>query len=121
MQLYLPAPQSQPPYSRVLVKAASDPLELIPLVEREVLAIDPHQPIADVGTLGELTASWVAVERVTATLLSIFAVLAMALAGVGIVSMLPVPGLRYALFAIIALASVYGLYRRWLATAGTAA
>ncbi|HEY9285584.1 MAG TPA: ABC transporter permease, partial [Pyrinomonadaceae bacterium] len=57
---------------------------LAPLMRREVLAVDADQPVFNVRTAREAAAQSVALERAVAFLLSIFAGVAMALAGVGI-------------------------------------
>ena len=67
-----------------LVKTKDDPLKLIPAVEREVHAIDPEQPVADVRDLDQLLRDSLARRRFSTMLLAGFSALALALAAVGL-------------------------------------
>ena len=60
-----------------------DPKALAPAVRREVQAIDPDQPIAQVTTMEENISNSLAARRLTMTLLGTFAALALLLASVG--------------------------------------
>jgi putative ABC transport system permease protein len=68
----------------VLVKASSDPTQLVGSVRQVVAQIDPDQPIYGVRTMNEIRAESVAGERLNLTLLSLFAGIALVLAIVGI-------------------------------------
>jgi putative ABC transport system permease protein len=68
----------------LLIRADGDPRALLPLVRREVAALDPAQPVYAVQTLEEALAEKVFPQRAAMTLLSIFAAMAVALAAVGI-------------------------------------
>ena len=69
----------------LLVRAASgDPLPLAEPIRRTVLTLDPDVPIAEVTTVGQSIAASMASERLTAVLLGTFAVLALALASLGL-------------------------------------
>jgi putative ABC transport system permease protein len=83
-QLYLPAVQVPPSRVYLVVRAAGDPKALIGSVRAAVAAIDPELPVYDVQTMAQRLASKVARPRVTAALVSIFGVVALALAAVGI-------------------------------------
>jgi putative ABC transport system permease protein len=83
-QLYLPAVQVPPSRVYLVVRAAGDPKALIGSVRAAVAAIDPELPVYDVQTMAQRLASNVARPRVTAALVSIFGVVALALAAVGI-------------------------------------
>jgi len=61
-----------------------DPKTLAAAVRREVEAIDPEQPIAQVTTMGENISNSLAARRLTMSLLGTFAALALALASVGL-------------------------------------
>ncbi len=61
-----------------------DPKTLVPLVRREVQAIDPAQPIGAVATMEENIGASLATRRLTMTLLGTFAALALLLASVGL-------------------------------------
>jgi len=57
---------------------------LAPSMRREVLAVDPDQPVFDVRTAREAVEQSISLERSVAFLLSVFACVAVALAAVGI-------------------------------------
>jgi putative ABC transport system permease protein len=68
----------------VIIKGASDPNQLIASVRNAVKEIDPDQPIYNPRTMNEIRAESVQGERLTLTLLSLFAGIALVLAIVGI-------------------------------------
>ena len=68
----------------VVVKGASDPNQLVSSVRNAVREIDPDQPIYNPRTMNEIRAESVQGERLTLTLLSLFAGIALVLAIVGI-------------------------------------
>jgi ABC-type antimicrobial peptide transport system permease subunit len=68
----------------IVLRAAGDPLALLPQVRAAVGAIDPEQPIAEVRTLEQAFGETVAPRRFLMVLLSIFGVAACALAAIGI-------------------------------------
>jgi putative ABC transport system permease protein len=80
-------PQVQNPYSemRLAIRTSlPDPRAIAATVQREVLAIDPDQPIYSIRTMQELIADSVARRRLAMSLLAIFAAAALVLAAVGI-------------------------------------
>jgi putative ABC transport system permease protein len=68
----------------VIIKGASDPNLLISSARNAVREIDPDQPIHSPRTMGEIRAESVQGEKLTLTLLSLFAGIALVLAIVGI-------------------------------------
>jgi putative ABC transport system permease protein len=68
----------------VLLKASSDPSQVVSSARQTVAQIDPDQPIYSVRTMSDIRAESVAPERLNLTLLSIFAGIALVLAIVGI-------------------------------------
>jgi len=68
----------------VIIKGASDPNLLISSARSAVKEIDPDQPIYNPRTMSEIRAESVQGERLTLTLLSLFAGIALVLAIVGI-------------------------------------
>ena len=82
-------------------------LALAPAITRVVHAADPQQPVSDVRLLADITAGQTAARRTQLLVLGLFAVIAFALAGVGIhgllsfnvSSRLPEVGVRLALGA----------------------
>jgi len=68
----------------VIIKGTSDPNQLIGSVRQAIKEIDPDQPMYNPRTMGEIRAESVAPERLSLTLLAIFAGIALVLAIVGI-------------------------------------
>jgi len=85
-QIYIPLSQSPFNFAgQVLLRTAGDPARLEGTLRRTVHDVDPNQPVESVRTLDDLRAEALAAPRLTATLLAIFAGLAlvMTLAGIG--------------------------------------
>jgi putative ABC transport system permease protein len=68
----------------VLVRTRAEPTAALSLLRRAVHAIDPEQPIDRIRTLAEVRADSVASPRLTATLLGIFALVALVITAAGI-------------------------------------
>jgi putative ABC transport system permease protein len=66
------------------IHTASDPRSLATVVQRQVLALDPDQPVYRIRTMHELVSESMARRRLSMVLLAIFAGVALALAAVGI-------------------------------------
>ena len=84
VQGYFPFAQVPQGGMTVIMKAASDPNQLIGSVRAAVKAIDLDQPIYSPRTMDDIRAESVAGERLNLTLLSLFAGIALVLAIVGI-------------------------------------
>jgi len=72
----------------LVVRTEGEPLALAPAIRAEVRAIDANLPIASVRTMGDVLRTSLAAPRLTGSLLSIFAALALFLAGVGVFGVL---------------------------------
>jgi putative ABC transport system permease protein len=68
----------------VLVKTESDPANLISAVRKAVMQVDPNQPVFLVQTMEEMLSTSLAPRRFAMLLLTIFAVIALSLALVGV-------------------------------------
>ncbi len=79
-------PLAQEPFSSMayVVRAAGDPRRIVPLVRREVAALDPALPVARVATMHEHVERALSRPRFMSTLVGAFGALALALAVVGI-------------------------------------
>lgn len=87
--IYLPHAQQGPGLMTVAVRSVGPrPAALLVLVRREIAAVDPNVPIADIRTMEQMVTSSVAPWRFTMTLLSVFAGVALLLASVGIYGVL---------------------------------
>jgi len=71
-------------YANLAIRAASDPVSLAVSVRKEVLAIDPNQPVANVQRMEDWVADSVAQPRYRTLLLSVFSAVALLLSAVGI-------------------------------------
>ena len=82
---YLPYRQTAYGSSMTLaVRTASDPNDFVPAVQEAIWGLDPNLPLVNVGPLEDRLRTSVAQPRFNSTLLTLFAVLALVLAGVGI-------------------------------------
>lgn len=68
----------------VVVRTAGDPLALLPGIRRVVRALDPSLPVASVATMRDAQSELLAERRLTMQLSSVFALLALVLASVGV-------------------------------------
>lgn len=84
MQAYLPMAQDVVPFTSLVVRTQGDPYPLRAAIEHEIGALDPNQPIGTVESLADMVGANYAPARVAAFLLTAFAVLATALAALGI-------------------------------------
>jgi putative ABC transport system permease protein len=85
-QIYVPLAQAPNNFAgQVLVRTAGTPSGFAQLLRDTVHAVDPNQPVENIQTLDDLRAEALAAPRLTATLLSVFAGLALlvTLAGIG--------------------------------------
>jgi putative ABC transport system permease protein len=79
-------PHLQSPYGSMtyVVRAAGDPASILAAVKNEVWAVNKQQPFASVSTLERLVSRTLAERRFNLLLLGAFALMALALASVGI-------------------------------------
>ena len=77
---------AQDPYliMNVVVRTSTAPQQLASLLNQEVLALDPAQPVHSIVTMEEMIARSVAPDRFSMLLLSVLALIALVLAAVGV-------------------------------------
>jgi putative ABC transport system permease protein len=83
-EVFLHNDQAAPGGMTLVVRTSTEPLSLISAIRRQVGALDPNLPVYDVNTLEQVLSRSVAERRFTMLLLGIFAIIALALASVGI-------------------------------------
>ena len=83
-ELYRSSLQQTPGTQTLIVRTAGDPSSIIPLIRREVNALDPQLALYRVGTLEEEFAKTLTQPRFQATLLAVFAAIALLLAAIGV-------------------------------------
>src|SRR5207237_9840878 len=83
-EIYVPFSQESSFTTIYVVKSSQDPQGLLPAIRREIQAIDPAVPLANVRTFDDVIADSVAPRRLSVVLLGVFAGVALLLAGVGI-------------------------------------
>jgi predicted permease len=81
---YSPLEQNYSPGMSLIVRTATRPDNMKAMIEREVQALDRGIPLNNIQTISELLSASLTGARVAATLLGVFGLLALALAGVGI-------------------------------------
>jgi putative ABC transport system permease protein len=82
--MYVPYFQTPLGYGTLVVRTAVSPSAMGAAVKREVLAVDPNQPIYGIRTMNERIDETVSDRRFNMLLLAVFAVAALLLAAVGI-------------------------------------
>src|SRR5947208_16429983 len=68
----------------LVIRAAAEPLNLVPAVRQAIYEVDPQQPISLVRSMDQVLGEETAPRRLGTTLLATFAVLALLLAARGI-------------------------------------
>jgi len=86
--LYWPLAQLENDFMTVMVRSEQDPRLLATAIKRQVAALDPELPAAKMQPLAEVVSASVNEPRFTATLLGLFASVALMLAAVGIYGVL---------------------------------
>jgi predicted permease len=107
LETFLPSGQNTRGNFQLLVAGDGPPFALVPAVRGEIRALDPSGPITEVSTVEAEIGESLAVRRFQALLLSLFSLLAVLLAAVGIFGLMgqlvvrrtPEIGLRLALGA----------------------
>ena len=84
VQLYMPHSQVPTTGMSLAIKTHLEPGTLSTSVQREVIAVDPEQPVWAIRTMDELMATSVMRRQLIMTLLTLFAGIALMLAAVGI-------------------------------------
>ena len=81
---YWPHPEQAFPFMTFVIRTQGDPANIAPAARNVIQTLDAEQPLADVRTLESLLADSVARARFNTLLLTVFAVVALVLAAVGI-------------------------------------
>jgi putative ABC transport system permease protein len=81
---YVPYGQSPQPSMALVIRSETDPTNLISAVRRQILQIDPNQPVHDIRTMEDVLSSTTATSRFNMQVLIIFAGIATILALTGI-------------------------------------
>jgi putative ABC transport system permease protein len=126
---YFPVAQKSPPTLIVIARSEGDPMTLVPAVKSIVHELDPEIPVYRVRPLAEVVSDSLRSRRFQAALLAAFALLALALASVGVYGVMAYSvarrtneiGIRMALGATSgAMTRMVVAQGAWLALAGIA-
>jgi len=82
--LYWPLAQLENSFMTMMVRGERDPMQMAAAIKGQVAALDPTLPAANIQRLEETVSESVNQPRFTATLLGLFAAVALLLAAVGI-------------------------------------
>lgn len=82
-EFYVPCAMHPPQVAYLVVRTRRDPSGFVKAIRKRVQAIDPDEPLSEVGTMDRLFASSLDQRRVTALLLGSFAGVALLLAVIG--------------------------------------
>jgi putative ABC transport system permease protein len=83
-EIFVPFTQEPSNSMTLVVRTGSDPAAFVPAVRTQLLALDKDQPIFNVQTMEQVVAESVSQRRLAMLLFGLFAVLALALATIGI-------------------------------------
>ncbi|HEV3098800.1 MAG TPA: ABC transporter permease [Candidatus Udaeobacter sp.] len=83
-EFYVPHTQLPSRFMVLAVRSSQDPRTLTHAIRRELLSIDPDQPVANVRTLEQVISDSIGPRRMSVLLLGVFAGVALLLASVGI-------------------------------------
>ena len=85
-EMYTPMTQARffPIFMSLAVRASGDPMHMVAAVRGQVWAVDKDIPISNIETMEQLMAKSVAPRRFNLLLLGVFALVGLALAGVGL-------------------------------------
>ena len=83
-ELFMPYTQWPSNEMALVLRTASEPSSLIPVVKKEIWRVDPDQPVTDIKTMDELVSTEAAGRRFVLQLIGAFAAIALVLAAVGI-------------------------------------
>ena len=83
-EIYVPVAQAPVPYMTLVVRTQGDPMALVSAVRGEIAAIDPEQSASWFQTMDELVAKSTARRQFQTALVTMFALLALLLAGIGV-------------------------------------
>jgi putative ABC transport system permease protein len=83
-EIYFPMAQFPTPVMSLAVRASGDPMQMVAAVRGQVWAVDKDQPVSNIETMERLMAKSVAPRRFNLLLLGVFALVGLALAGVGL-------------------------------------
>jgi ABC-type antimicrobial peptide transport system permease subunit len=82
--MFLPFTQFPQRRMTLVIRAAGDPLGLVPAVRSEVQRLDAELPLSNIGTMSDRLAQSVALPRLFFSLFTFFAIVALSLAAIGI-------------------------------------
>ncbi|MBZ5538652.1 MAG: ABC transporter permease, partial [Acidobacteriia bacterium] len=82
--IYFPYLQSPDQTMSMVVRTSAKPGVILPVIKTAIWSVDKNQPVFDVKTMDDIVSGVVSAQRVAFILLGIFAIVALALAAVGI-------------------------------------
>ncbi|HIF12325.1 MAG TPA: FtsX-like permease family protein, partial [Dehalococcoidia bacterium] len=88
LAVYFSYAQRTYPRLRLAVRAAVDPVSIAPAVREAVTEMDPNLPVSGIGSMEELVAGSISSRRALAAAMSLFGVLPIIMAAVGLYSLL---------------------------------
>jgi putative ABC transport system permease protein len=85
-EVFLSMEQGRDPWNQLFLvaKIAGDPMSAVPALRQAVVSIDPDQPVYAIQTLEQAFETSILPQQISTLLLTIFAAVALALAGIGI-------------------------------------
>jgi putative ABC transport system permease protein len=88
VELYFPVSQRPELQMTVVLRAKGDPLALVSVVREAVQSVDPNLPVFNIGTMESQISQELVTQRLSVILVSLFSILALLLAAVGLYGLL---------------------------------
>jgi putative ABC transport system permease protein len=120
--VYLPHAQFAPSAMQAVLRGRSDPLSLVPALREALRAMDPEIPLARISTMEEIIINSVSERRIITFSLSLYALLPLLLAAVGLYAVLAyhVARRRHEIGVRMALGADHGIVGRMVLRQGLA-
>jgi predicted permease len=88
LHVYIPQQIYPLAYMNIMIRSKLDAAAVTAAVRREVQAIDPNQPVSDIKTMDQAISESTRARRLSMTLFSLFAIIALLLVAIGIYSVI---------------------------------
>jgi predicted lysophospholipase L1 biosynthesis ABC-type transport system permease subunit len=83
-EFYMPQAQAASPFMQLVIRTDGDPVAVMPSVRKAVATIDPEQTAFGFDTMEQLLVGSVAQRRFQTALVTVFAIMALLLAAIGV-------------------------------------
>ncbi|HVN82545.1 MAG TPA: ABC transporter permease [Terriglobia bacterium] len=86
--IYVPHPQAPWSGMKLIVRTATDPLDLVTAIRREIQALSPRQPMVNIRTMRRIISSGIVEDQLVVLLMTFMGMIAFVLVAVGVYGVL---------------------------------